>query len=129
MPHIIFDKKIDLEEFSKQFEPIMEKGSSIIKLVDVFVDKNKERALVTALVIDKLHQAFIIELDAKENTTTLRLFPMTDPEKTDGIRTALGLVARFVLYMSPNARIVRTNIEKFIPKKVIDIQKPKIAES
>ena len=128
MPHIVFDKKIDLEEFSKQFQPITEKGSGIIKLADVFVDKNRKRALVTALVIDKL-QDFIIELDAKENTTTLRLFPMTDPEKTDGILTALGLVARFVVYMSPNARIVRTNIEKFIPKKVIDIQKPKIAES
>ena len=123
MPHVVFDAKIDLEEFSKQFQPIFDKNSGIIKLTDVFVAKNKDRALITALVIDNLHQDFVIELDAKDSTTTLRLFPMTDPEKTDGVKTALGLVARFVLFMSPNTRIIRTNIEQFIPKKVIDIPK------
>ena len=126
MPHVVFDAKIDLEEFSKQFQPIFDKNSGIIKLTDVFVAKNKDRALITALVIDNLHQDFVIELDAKDSTTTLRLFPMTDPEKTDGVKTALGLVARFVLFMSPNTRIIRTNIEQFIPKKVIDIQKPPV---
>jgi hypothetical protein len=101
----------------------MYKESDIIKLMNVFVDKNKVRALITALVIDDLHQDFMIELVAKESTTTLRLFPMTDPKKTDGVKTALGLVARFVLYMSPNARMVRTNIEQFISKKISHIQK------
>ena len=126
MPHVVFDTKIDLEEFSKQFQPIFDKNSGIIKLTDVFVAKNKDRALITALVIDNLHQDFVIELDAKDSTTTLRLFPMTDPEKTDGVKTALGLVARFVLFMSPNTRIIRTNIKQFIPKNVIDIPKPRV---
>ena len=126
MPHVVFDKKIDLEEFSKQFEPIMNKKSGIIKLMDVFVAKNKNIALIPALVIDDLHQDFLIELDAKDSTTTLRLFTMTDPEKTNGVKTALGLVACFVLYIYPHARIVRTNIDQFIPKKVIDTLKSNI---
>jgi hypothetical protein len=127
MPHVVFDKKIDLEEFLKQFQPITSRERGIIKLLDCFVNKNKDRAVITALVIDDIHQDFLIELDAKESTTTLRLFPMTDPEKTVGIKTAMGLVAHSVLYVSPNTRIVRTNIEEFIPKKVVDIQKGNIA--
>ena len=122
MPHVVFDKIVDLEEFSRQFQLIINKQSGIIKLEDVFVDKDKSKALVTAIVIDDLHQDFMIELDAKENTSTLRLFPMTDPQKTDGVKTALGLVAQFVLFMSPNTRILRTNIEQFIPKRIIDIK-------
>jgi hypothetical protein len=97
---------------------VFKKDSSIIKLIDVFVNKNNDKALITALTIDDLHQEFIIELDVKESSSTLRLFPMTDPQKTASIKTALGLVASFILYMSPNARIVRTNIQEFIEKRI-----------
>jgi hypothetical protein len=117
MPRVVFDKKIDLEEFSKQFRSMVKKDSGIIKLLDVFVDKNSDRALITALTIDDLHQEFMIELDAKKSSSTLRLFPMTDPQKTASVKTALGLVATFVLHVSPNTRIVRTNIQEFIAKK------------
>jgi hypothetical protein len=118
MPHVVFDKKIDLKEFSTQFIPIMKRESGIIKLSDVFVDKNNDRALITALTIDEIHQEFLIELDAKETSSTLRLFPMTDPQKTASVKTALGLIASFVLYISPNTRILRTNISEFIARKV-----------
>ena len=124
MPHVVFNKKIDLEEFSIQFHPVIKRNPGVIKLNDVFVDKNNDKALITALTIDDIHQEFIIELDAKESSSTLRLFPMTDPQKTSSVKTALGLVASFVLYVSPNARIIRTNIPEFISKKIIDIQKP-----
>lgn len=118
IPHVVFDKKIDLKEFSNLFQPIIKRDSSIIKLNDVFVDKNNNRALITALTIDELHQEFIIEIDAKEDSSTLRLFPMTDPKKTTNVKTALGLVASFILYVSPNAMILKTNIPEFIEKKI-----------
>ena len=118
MPHVVFDKKIDLVEFSKQFQPVIKRDSGIIKLSDVFLNKDNDKALITALTIDDIHQEFIIELDAKESSSTLRLFPMTDPEKTASVKTTLGLVASFVLYVSPNARIARTNIQEFIEKKI-----------
>ena len=118
MPHVVFDKKIDLLEFSKQFQPIIKRDSGIIKLSDVYVNKNNDKVLITALTIDDIHQEFIIELDAKENSSTLRLFPMTDPQKTPSVKIALGLIASFILYMSPNARIIRTNITEFIEKRI-----------
>jgi hypothetical protein len=125
MPHVVFDKKIDLKDFSNKFQPIIKRDSGIIKLNDVFVDKNYDRALITALTIDDIHQEFIIELDAKDSSSTLRLFPMTDPQKTPSVKTALGLIASFVLYMSPNTRMLRTNIQEYIAKKIpnYEIQK------
>ena len=120
MPHVIFDKKIDLAEFSNKFQPIMKKKSGIIRLQDVFLNKIKNIALVRAIVIDDLHQEFMMEVDTNDNTTTLRLYPKTDPEKTDGVKSAMGLVALFILYISPNTRIIRTNIEPFIPRRIID---------
>src|ERR1700687_2710375 len=86
MPHVVFDKKIDLLELLKRFQPVIKRDPGIIKLNDVYVNKNNDKALITALTIDDIHQEFIIELDAKENSSTLRLFPMTDPQKTPSVK-------------------------------------------
>ncbi len=42
MPHVVFDKKIDLEAFSEQFEETILKEPFLIKLLDVFLDRKKE---------------------------------------------------------------------------------------
>ena len=123
MPHVIFDKKIDLEAFSNKFQPIIKKGDEIIRLQDVFVNKKKDVAFIQTIVIDDLHQEFMMEIDTFEGKTTLRLNPNTDPEKTNGVKLALGLASLLILGISPDTRIVRTNIEQFIPRRIIDTQK------
>jgi len=114
MPHIVFDKKIDLEYFSQEFEEIILKTPFLIKLLDVFLDKKKRTALVPAVVIDNIHQKFFIEISTRKDKTTIRLFPGTDPEKTDGVKTSLGLVAKIIQEINPNFKITRTNIEEFL---------------
>lgn len=119
MPHVVFDKKIDLVEFSKKFQPVIKRDCGIIKLNHVFVDKNNDKALITSFTMDDdLHQEFMIEINTKANSSTLRLFPMTDPQKTTSVKTALGLIANFILCVSPNARIVKTNIPEFIERNI-----------
>ena len=114
MPHIVFDKKIDLESFSQQFEEIILKKPFLIKLLDVFIDRKKRIALVPAVVIDKSHQQFLIEISTRKDKTTIRLFPGTDPEKTDGIRMSLGLAAKVIQETNPNLKITKTNIREFL---------------
>ncbi|MEO9307998.1 MAG: hypothetical protein ABI342_06790 [Nitrososphaera sp.] len=114
MPHVVLDKKINLGIFAEKFVSIIEKKSSLVKLTDVFVGKNK--ALVSALVIDELHQEFLIEISTHDDSTTIRLFSLADPQKkTDGVKTALGLVAANAMSMFPDVSILRTNIQDFIP--------------
>ncbi|HSF28748.1 MAG TPA: hypothetical protein VLA53_06985 [Nitrosopumilaceae archaeon] len=120
MPHVVFDKKIDLEEFCAKFQSITRKEPRIIKIEDIFLNKEKSTALVPSLVIDKLHQDFIMEISAKESKTTLRLYPQTDPQKTDGVKDALGLVAQQLLCTIPDIHITKTNIQDHIPRRIID---------
>ena len=114
MPHIVFDEKIDLESFSQGFEELILKKPFLIKLLDVFLDKKKRTALVPAVVIDNIHQKFFIEISTRKDKTTIRLFPGTDPEKTDGVKTSLGLTAKIIQEMNPDFKITRTNIEEFL---------------
>ena len=86
----------------------------MIKILDVFLDRKKRVALIPVVVIDKLHQQFFIEISTRQDKTTIRLFPGTDPEKTDGVKMALGLVAKIVQEINPNHIITKTNIEEFL---------------
>ena len=114
MPHVVFDKEIDLESFSKEFKETMIKKPCLIKLLDVYTNKQKRKVLVPAVVIDKLHQQFLIEISTRKDKTTIRLFPGTDPEKTDGVKMSLGLTAKIIQEINPNFKVTRTNINEFL---------------
>ena len=94
MPHVVFDKEINIESFSKEFKETILKKPFLIKLLNVYMDKEKRTALVPAIVIDKLHQQFLIEISTQKDKTTIKLFPGTDPEKTDGVKMSRGLTAK-----------------------------------
>ena len=114
MPHVVFDKEIDLDCFSKEFNELIETKPFLIKLLDVFLDRKKRIALIPAVVIDKLHQQFLIEITTRQDKTTIRLFPGTDPEKTDGVKMSLGLTAKMISEMNPDHKITKTNIGDFL---------------
>ena len=114
MPHVVFDKEIDLESFSQEFKEMMIKEPFLIKLLDVYTNKERRVALVPALVIDKLHQQFLIEISTRKNKTTIKLFQGTDPEKTEGVKMSLGLTAKIIQEVNPNLKITRTNIDGFL---------------
>ena len=50
MPHVVFDKEIDLESFSGEFKETILKKPFLIKLLNVYTDKEKRTALVPAAV-------------------------------------------------------------------------------
>jgi hypothetical protein len=114
MPHVVFDKRLDLESFSKQFQAVVLKEPYLIKLMDVFLDREKRTALIPTVVIGRIHQQFLIELSTRKDRTTVRLYPGTDPKKTDGVKTALGLVAKTIQGSNPDYLVTKTNIKEFL---------------
>lgn len=114
MPHIVFDKKLDLFHLSKNFTPIFQKNPILIKISSIFVEQNGLAALLPTVVIDKVHQEFLIEISTTELKTTIRLYPETDPEKTDGVKSSMALLSQFLINVFPDAKITRSNIYEFI---------------
>ena len=119
MPHVVFDNEIDLERFSKEFFSILAKENTIIKIEDIFLNREKNTALIPTLVIDEKHQQFMMVLNTREKKSTLRLDPNTDPEKTDGVKQAMGMVTSLILSIFTDLQITKTNIGEFIPQGVI----------
>ena len=112
MPHVVFDKMIDRSMFSEKFKEIFQKEPMLIKVENIFTDRHKRLALLPAVVIDSQNQNFLIEINVKEEKTTVRLYPKTDPEKTEGVLAALSMVGKLILDIFPDAHVTKTNIEK-----------------
>ena len=114
MPHIVFDKRIDLENFSKKFLPIFQKEPILIKTSTIFVDKQQLTALLPTIVISDMHQEFFIEISTRKMKTTVRLYPGTDPEKTDGVKISMVLVAKQIMQHYPDFKISKTNLDDYL---------------
>lgn len=51
---------------------------------------------------------------AKEDRAVIRLDPLTDPEKTNGVKMALALLAKSILQQFPNLEVIKTNLQEFL---------------
>ncbi len=119
MPHVIFDNGINLEEFSSRFQNIVQEKPFPIKIDDIFLDKKKKRALIP-VTSDNDNQEFIIEIISMQKRSTLSIFSDESLKKSDFAKSAMGLIAKSILRTFANIRIFSTDIENYIPKRIID---------
>jgi hypothetical protein len=117
-PHVIFDNAINLEEFSSRFQDIVQEKPFPITIDDIFLDKKKKRALIP--VTNNGHQEFMIEIISMQQRSTLSIVSDENIKKSDFAKSALGLIAKSILRTFSNIRIFSTDIEKYIPKRIID---------
>lgn len=120
MPHIVFDQTINLVDFSKKFYPIFQKESCLIKITDIFVNQDNNTALLPSIAITEIHQQYLIEISTTKSKTTIRLYPGTDPEKTDAVKLSMALLAEQIMNNYPDFQITKTNLNDYL-KMVITI--------
>ena len=114
MPHAVLDQKIDLNKVANEIGEVIVQKPCLIKILNIFVDKHNRSALLPTTVIEDKNQNFFIEVNTRDGKTTVRLFPGTDPEKTDGVRTAMGLVVAKIQEIYPETKVTKTNIQEFL---------------
>ena len=114
MPHIVLNGKVDLLKIQDDFEPIFLKSDSIIRVKEMYLNSSKNNALYSALVIDGTTQEFFIEVLSGDSKTTIRLFPLTDPEKTDSVKNAMVLICKSIKKLYPDIPIGKTNLKDYL---------------
>jgi hypothetical protein len=114
LPHVVFSRKIDLLDLSKNFTAIFQKNPILIKISTIFVQNNGLSAILPTIVIDNMHREFLIEISTTKLKTTIRLYPLTDPDKTDGVKSSLALLTKYLLVVYPDLKITKSNIFDYI---------------
>ena len=121
MPHVILSGSILLSNTFEHMEKILfkdQKSHVIIRIENYFINQPGDIILAKTVAVDQKPQSFYIMVMKKEDKTTIRLDPMTDPEKTDGVKITLALMAKRIqeIEKTRNLSISKTNIQEFIDK-------------
>jgi len=116
MPHVVVEGPASVDGFFQRFQPILDRsGARILKARDVFMNQSRRSALVESTVVEGGRtQGFFVHVSQGEGTVTVRLLPATDPEKTDGVKRLLALIARQVLDQNPSCKVGKTNLQPFL---------------
>jgi len=117
MPHVVIENAPDLAAVVRDLAPFAERrDEQILRLADLYLNRSGRAALLECVVIDKgVAVSFFALLAQKENQITVRLYPLTDPEKTDGVKRLLALIAVRVRDLVPASRFGKTNLEGYLP--------------
>jgi len=118
MPHIVLDKSLNLFDFSILFKPIFQK-SPLIKIHDMYIDTRGTDALLNTVVIDDSHHEFFIQIMTSKDKTTIRLYPLTDPEKTDAVKQSLANLCLQIQKHYPDMKVIKSNLWDYITKDIV----------
>jgi hypothetical protein len=59
-------------------------------------------------------QAFFVLVSQKARQITVRLLPATDPDKTDGVKRVMALIAKQLHEATAGSRFGKTNLQEFL---------------
>jgi hypothetical protein len=116
MPHIVLEKAKSVKECFEVITPMMEKlPNGILKITDKYLNSQETSALIESIAIeDGKNQNFFIQLSSKGDAVTVRLLPLTDPEKTKGVKTLMGIIAHKIKLSNGDIYYGKTNLQDFI---------------
>ena len=116
MPHVVIEEALDLGLACQGIKiAAVRNGSEILKVVDVYSSRSGHTALVDSVVVEEgRSQSFFVQLAQKDRQITVRLLPATDPDKTDGVKRLLALIASQLRESAPGSRFGKTNLQEFL---------------
>ena len=121
MPHIVLSGSILLSNAFERMEKILfkdQKSNIIVRIENYFINQPGNTILAKTVAVDEKPQSFYIMVMYREDKTTIRLDPITDPEKRDRVKIALALMAKRIqeIEKAHNLYVSKTNIQEFIDK-------------
>ncbi|MDT8420695.1 MAG: hypothetical protein RQ754_09700 [Desulfuromonadales bacterium] len=116
MPHVVLEN-IDSARVAfdsvETFTTRLDDG--ILKVTDTFLNAAQNKALIESLAVENgNNQSFFVELSQKKNSLTVRLLPLTDPEKTAGVKMIMARVAKQIKDANPGVSYGKTNLQDFL---------------
>ncbi len=115
MPHVILEGRVPLDECQRKLIPfIVRDGDFLVKGERLYREHGAPTILIETLVVDHGHtQKFFIQVAGRGEGAIIRLEPLTDPEKTHGVRRALAVVAHRILECTGSS-YGKSNIDEYL---------------
>jgi hypothetical protein len=116
LPHVVLNGKTSVEEIFDKLNPLFIKNpEGILKTKEAYLEKNKKDIIVDALAIENGKKTvFLALISGREDGVVVRLYPMFDVEKTDGVKRILAELAKQLLQTFPELKVGETNLQDYL---------------
>jgi imidazole glycerol phosphate synthase subunit HisF len=116
MPHVVLE---NINSASVAFDCVVpfttRSDGGVLKVTDKYLNAGQNKALIESLAVENgNNQSFFVELSQKQTSLTIRLLPLTDPEKTLGVKMIMATVAKQIKDFNPNVSYGKTNLQDFL---------------
>lgn len=113
MPHAVIAGECDLAAFARAWTPlVVRRGGDVLRADQAYLEQGGRALLLEALCVEAgRKQPFYVKLSTHDRgTTTVRIDPMTHPERSEGVRALVAEIAARLLAVTPGARVETTNL-------------------
>ena len=118
MPHAVITGPVSPELAYRELRPFrLKDGDVVLKLGEGYLGRTGRQVLFEATAVEgppRVSRRFFVELTSRDDGLTVRLNPLTDTEKTEGVRRLVAAVAARVVALRDEARIERSNVDRFL---------------
>ncbi|MDY0091362.1 MAG: hypothetical protein RBT80_01520 [Candidatus Vecturithrix sp.] len=117
MPHVIVEGPVSVEKFYQHFETFSFRQDDVIfKVKDVFINQKKHKMLLECIVVeDRMSHVFYLVVTQQETErVTVRLDPLTSPEKTAGVKRFIALIGHKLKSQHADCRYGAHNLEGYL---------------
>jgi len=116
MPHVVLE---NINSASVAFDNVVmftiRIDGGVLKVTDKYLNSDQNKALVDSLAVENgNNQSFFVELSQKQTSLTIRLLPLTDPEKTPGVKMIMAMLAKQIKDLNPGVSYGKTNLQDFL---------------
>jgi hypothetical protein len=116
MPHIVLENINKARDAFNAVQPFANKiEGGMLKVMDKYINANEQTVLIDSLAIENgKNQNFFVQLSQKKSSLTVRLLPLTDPQKTDGVKIIMAHIAKQIKDTDPNISYGKNNLVDFL---------------
>ena len=116
MPHVVLENLNSAKVAFDAVVPFATKiDGGILKVTDKYLNTDANKGLVESRAVENgKNQIFFVELSQKAASLTVRLLPLTDPEKTPGVKAIMAMLARQIKEANPGVGYSKTNLQDFL---------------
>jgi hypothetical protein len=113
VPHAVIAGDCDLAAFARDWTPlVIRRGADVLRADQLYLERGARTVLIEALCVESgRKQPFYVKISSHDRgTTTVRIDPMTHPERSDGVRALVAEIAARLLASTRGARVETTNL-------------------
>jgi hypothetical protein len=116
MPHVVLNGKIKIDDiFNILKSVVIRSESGLLKTDNIYMNTDKTSILIESLAIeDGVKRSFFTLIGQRQDGVVIRIYQGSEVEKTVGVKSILGILAKQLLVAFPHLTIGETNLADYL---------------